>query len=62
MGFVGGGVNIAIVTAQPPSFVYCIVNIILFMDFIYHIFYACLRLRFLGVETSPIELLVIESC
>ena len=53
MGFVVGGGNIAIATALPPTLVYCIVNIKLFMDFLYLIFYACLRLRFLDVETNP---------
>ena len=54
MGFVGGGGNIAIATALPPSsFEYCIVNIKKCMEFIYLIFYACLRLRFLEVETNP---------
>ena len=54
MGFVGGGGNIAIATALPPSsFVSCIVNIKLFMDFLYLIFYGGLRLRFLDVETNP---------
>ena len=54
MGFVGGGGNNAIATALPPlSFVYCIVNIKLLMEFLYLIFYACLRLRFLDVETNP---------
>ena len=53
MGFVGGGGNIAIATALPPAFVYCIVNIKLFMDFLYQILYACLRFRFLDVETNP---------
>ena len=53
-GFVGGGGNIAIATAlSPSSFVYCIVNIKQFMEFLYLIFYACLRLRFLDVETNP---------
>ena len=47
MGFVGGGRNIAIATALPPSsFVYCIVNIKWFMEFLYLIFYPCLSLRF----------------
>ena len=32
---------------------YCIVNIKKFMEFLYLIFYACLRLRFLDVETNP---------
>ena len=54
MGFVGGGGNIAIATALPPSsFVYGIVNIKYFMDFLYLIFYGCLRVRFLDVETNP---------
>ena len=54
MGFIGGSGNIAIATALPPSlFVYCIVNIKLFLDFLYLIFYGCLRLRFLDVETNP---------
>ena len=34
MGFVGFGGNIAVATALTPSFVYCIVNIIEFMDFL----------------------------
>ena len=46
--------NIAIATALPPSsFVYCIVKFKYFMDFLYLIFYGCLRLRFLDVETNP---------
>ena len=54
MGFVGCGGNIAIVTALPlSSFEYCTVNIKLFMEFIYLIFYACLRLQFLDVEMNP---------
>ena len=53
MGFVGGGGNNDIATAPPPSFVYCIINIKQFMDFLYLIFYACLRLRFLDVENNP---------
>ena len=32
---------------------YCIVNIKLFMDFLYLIFYGCLRLQFLDMETNP---------
>ena len=32
---------------------YCIVNIKWFMDFFHLIFYGCLRLRFLDVETNP---------
>ena len=53
MCFVGGGVNIAIVTAMPPSFVYCIVNIKYFINFLYLIFYIIPRLRFLDVDTNP---------
>ena len=54
MGFVDGGGNIAIATALPQSsFVYSIVNIKEFTDFLYLIFYGCLRLRFLDVETNP---------
>ena len=53
MGFVGGVGNIAIATALPPSFVYCIVNIKELMNFLYLIFCACLRLRFLDVQTNP---------
>ena len=55
MGFVLGGGNIAIATALPPSSsVYCIGNIKKFMDILYLIFYGCLRLRFLDVETNPV--------
>ena len=54
MGFVSGGGNIAIATALPSSsFVYCIVNMIWFMEFLQLIYYACLRLRFVDVETNP---------
>ena len=54
MGFIGGGGNIAITTALPPSsFVYRIVNIKYFMDFLNLIFYGSQRLRFLDVETNP---------
>ena len=54
MGFVGGSYNIAIATALPPSsFEYFIVNIKQFIDFLYLIFYACLMLRFLDVESNP---------
>ena len=53
MDFVGGGGNIAIATALTPSFVYCIVNIKWFTDFLYLIFYACVRVRFLDMETNP---------
>ena len=53
MSFVCGGGNIAIATAITPSFVYYIVNIKFFMDFMYLIFYGCLRLRFLEMETNP---------
>ena len=37
----------------PSSFVYCIVNMKYFMKFLYLIFYACLRLRFLDVDANP---------
>ena len=54
MGSVGGGGNIAIETALPPSyFAYCNVNIITFIEFLNLTFYACLRLRFKDVETNP---------
>ena len=54
MGFVGGGDNIAIATALSLSLlVYCIANIKWFMDFLNLVFYGCLRLRFLDVETNP---------
>ena len=53
MGFVGGCGNIAITTVLiPSSIVCCIVNIKEFMEFIYLIFYACLRLQFLDVERN----------
>ena len=52
MGFVGGGGIIAITTLVPHS-VYCIVNIKQCMEFLLLVFYACLRLRFLDVETNP---------
>ena len=53
MDFVGGGGNIAIATALHPSFfVYCILNIRQFVGFIYPFSHACLRLRFLDVETN----------
>ena len=54
MGFVTGGSNIIILTTQlPSSFVYCIVNIKQLMKFLYLIFYASLRLRFLNVQPNP---------
>ena len=53
MGFVGDGGNVAVATALLPSFVYCIENIKQFLDFLYLIFYACLRLLFLDEETNP---------
>ena len=53
MGFVGGGGNIAITTALPPSsFVYCCKYQIVYGFSLSH-FYGCLRLRFLDVETNP---------
>ena len=52
MGFVGGGGNIAIATALPPLyFVYCIINIPQFMEFLYLFFYDCLMLRVLDLDT-----------
>ena len=52
--FVCGSGNIAIATALPASsFMYCIVNNKQFMEFLYLIFYACLRLQFLDEETNP---------
>ena len=54
MGFVGGGGNISIATDLPPSsFVYCIVNNKQFMEFLYLIFYACMRLLLFDAETNP---------
>ena len=53
MGFVGGGGNIAIATAIPPSsFVYCCKHQIVY-GFSLSIFICCPRLRFLDVETNP---------
>ena len=61
MGFVSGGGNIAITTALPLLLIdYCIVNIKYFMEFIYLIFYACLRLRFLA--SGVLCLLSAEYC
>ena len=53
MGFVGDGGNIAITTALLPSFcaLYCKHQIV--FGILYLIFYACLRLQFLDVETNP---------
>ena len=48
--FAGGIGNTAIATALPTSF--C-VNIKCYMEFLYLMFYACLRLWFLDVETDP---------
>ena len=47
MGFFGGGGNIAIATALPPSFcvLYC-KHLIVYGIHITDFFYACLRLRF----------------
>ena len=54
MGFVGGGGIIAISTALPPSFcvLYC-KHLIVYGFHISYFFYACLRLRFLDMETNP---------
>ena len=53
MGFVGGDGNIAIATALLPSF--CVLyykhQIVYQISISY--FYACLKLRFLDVETNP---------
>ena len=51
----GGGGKIAIVTAG-RLFIFCIalcLNIHQFVGFIYHLFYACLELRFPDVENNP---------
>ena len=54
MGFVGGGGNIAIATAIPPSsIVHCIIKHQIVYEFSLSYIYACLRLRFLDVETIP---------
>ena len=54
MGFVGGGGNIAIANAlTPSSLMYCIANIKQFMELIFLIFFAFLRLRFLNLESNP---------
>ena len=53
MGFVGDGGNIAIVTSLLDFFVFACVNIYQFMDLICLLFYACLGLRFLDMETNP---------
>ena len=53
MGFVGGGGNIAITTALPPSsFVYCCKHQIAYGFSLSHS-YGCPRLQFLDVETNP---------
>ena len=53
MGIVGGGGNIVISTAQPPSFcVLCCKHLKVYGIHIYF-FYACLRLRFPDKETNP---------
>ena len=55
MGFVGGGGNIAIVTALPLlNFVLYCVQIFISLWFLYILFfYACLELQFPDVETNP---------
>ena len=54
MGVVGGGGNIAISTALPPSFcVLCCKHLIVYGIHISYFFYACLRIRFPDVETNP---------
>ena len=53
MAFVGGVGNIAISTSLPPSFcALCCKHLIVYGIHI-SFFYACLRLRFLDVETNP---------
>ena len=52
--FVGGGGNIAISTALPPSFcVLCCKHLIVYGINISYFFNACPRLRFPDVETNP---------
>ena len=53
MGFVGGGGNIAISTALPPSLcvLYC-KHLIIYEIYTSNFFYACLRLRFPDVENN----------
>ena len=54
MGFVGGGGNIAISTALPPSFcVLCCKHLIVYGVHISYFFNACPRLWFPDVETNP---------
>ena len=55
IGFVGSDGNIIDITIALPasSFVYSIVNIIQFREFLNLIFYACPRFQFLDVETNP---------
>ena len=53
MGFVGGGGNIALSTAPPPSFrALCCKHLIVYGIHISYVFDACLRLRFPDVETN----------
>ena len=59
MGFVGGGGKIEIAIALPHHLVYCIVNIKQFVEYLYLIFYSCLRHWFLDVETNPGPLVVL---
>ena len=54
MDFVGGGGNIAISTALPPSFcVLCSKHLIVYGIHISYFFNACPRLRFPNVEINP---------
>ena len=54
MGFVGGGGNIAIVSALPLSSYLIVVSIYSqHMGTLHLKFYSCLRLRFPDVETNP---------
>ena len=59
MGFVCGSGNNAITTALSTFFfVYCIVNIRQYREFIYLVFYTCPRLMFLDVETDLARLIL----
>ena len=54
MGFVGGGSNIAIVSALPLSSLLIVESIYSWQMGTLHLkFYSCLRLRFPDVETNP---------
>ena len=53
MGFVGGGGNIAIVTAYPCKFCTALCLNIHYFMVSFNFFYACLEFRFPDVETNP---------